>query len=560
MNFGFRGFVSLAAAVLMGLAGGALPLRPAMAEDLTIGMAQFPSNFHPNIDAMLAKTMVQFMIQRPLTTHDQEWQPICLLCTEYPTFDNGLVVVEPLPDGGQGMAVTYRIQPEATWGDGRPVTAQDALFTWEVGRHPQSGVSNSELYRRILSIDIIDDKTFVVHRDRVEFKPGSIDDFMLLPAHLEQPIFEDDPSQYRIRTTFDSDPLNPGLAFGPYRMAALETGSKIVLERNPTWWGRKPAFDRVTFKIIENTAALEANLLSGGIDMIPNLGLTLDQALAFEKRHGGDYNVLYKSGLIYEHIDVNLDNPLLRDVRMRRALLHAIDRDAVSRKLFQGKQPQADSSVSPLDWVYSDDIAKYPYDPAQSQALLEEMGWGEMKEGVRHNAAGERLTFEIMTTAGNRSRELVEQVLQSQWRQVGIDVRIRNEPARVFFGQTVSQRKFTALAMFAWISSPENVPRTTLHSDQIPNAQNNWAGQNYTGYRNPEMDELLEAISVELDRDKRKALWAKLQAIYARDLPALPLYWRADSFILPHWLKGVQPTGHQGVITLWIENWRSEGR
>ena len=165
-----------------------------------------------------------------------------------------------------------------------------------------------------------------------------------------------------------------------------------------------------------------------------------------------------------------------------------------------------------------------------------------------------------MTTAGNRTRELVQQVLQSQWRQVGLDVRIRNEPARVFFGETVSKRKFTALAMFAWISSPENVPRTTLHSDQIPSAENNWAGQNYTGYRNPEMDQLLEDISVELDRGKRKALWAKLQTIYARDLPALPLYWRADPYILPHWLKGVQPTGHQGVITLWIENWRSEGR
>ena len=74
---------------------------------------------------------------------------------------------------------------------------------------------------------------------------------------------------------------------------------------------------------------------------------------------------------------------------------------------------------------------------------------------MRHNAAGEPLTLELMSTAGNRTRELVEQVLQSQWQRLGIDVRIRNEPARVFFGETVAKRKFNAMAMFAWISSPK---------------------------------------------------------------------------------------------------------
>jgi len=178
---------------------------------------------------------------------------------------------------------------------------------------------------------------------------------------------------------------------------------------------------------------------------------------------------------------------------------------------------------------------------------------------VRHNAKGERLTIELMTTAGNRSRELVEQVLQSQWRAVGIDARIRNEPARVFFGETVSKRKFTGAAMFAWLSSPENVPRTTLRSDQIPSQENNWAGQNYTGFRNAEMDRLIDAIEVELDRDKRKALWSRLQRLYAEELPVIPLYWRAEAYVLPKWLSGVRPTGHQITTTMWVEEWR-DGR
>ena len=164
-----------------------------------------------------------------------------------------------------------------------------------------------------------------------------------------------------------------------------------------------------------------------------------------------------------------------------------------------------------------------------------------------------------MTTAGNRTRELIQQVAQGQWRQLGIETTIRNEPPRVFFGETTTKRRFTGLALFAWISSPENVPRSTLHSEEIPTEANGWSGQNFTGYRNPRMDQLLDAIEVELDRDRRAALWHELQRLYADDLPALPLFFRADAHIWPLWLDGVRPTGHLAPDTLWVESWRVVG-
>lgn len=126
----------------------------------------------------------------------------------------------------------------------------------------------------------------------------------------------------------------------------------------------------------------------------------------------------------------------------------------------------------------------------------------------------------------------------------------------MFFAESVTKRKFPHMALFAWYSAPESVPRTTLHSTQIPSEKNNWSGQNYPGYVNPRMDELIDAIEVELDRPKRVALWHELQQIYADDLPALPLFFRADAFILPKQLKGVEPTGHQDPTTLWVEQWR----
>jgi peptide/nickel transport system substrate-binding protein len=266
---------------------------------------------------------------------------------------------------------------------------------------------------------------------------------------------------------------------------------------------------------------------------------------------------VYEPGLVYEHIDLNLDNPILADPRVRAALIMGLDRDALSEQLFEGRQPVAHTSVNPLDWVYNDAVPQYQEDLAAAAALLDEAGWDRLQAGVRHNAAGQPLTLELMTTAGNRTRELVEQVLQSQWQRLGIDVRIRNQPARVFFGDTTSKRRFPAMAMYAWISAPENVPRTTLHSQEIPAAANGWSGQNYTGYRNPEMDQLIDAIEVELDREQRQAMWHRLQEIYAEDLPVLPLYFRANPHVWPLWLEGVTPTGHLNPSTLWVEDWRA---
>jgi peptide/nickel transport system substrate-binding protein len=527
-------------------------------DQLVIGTTQFPSTFNPNIDSMLAKSYVLAMARRPFTAYDADWRLVCMLCTELPTIENGLAVPETTPDGKDGVAVTYTIRPDAFWGDGTPITTRDVMFTWEVGRHPKSGVIPKEFYRSLYRIDVKDDRTFTLHFDKLTYEYNAINAFDLLPAHLEAAAFAD-PESYRNRSLYETDTTNPGLYFGPYLVSEVVPGSHVALTANPRWWGEKPAFRRVVVRVIENTAALEANLLSGAIDMVAGeLGLSLDQALAFEQRHGGEFNILYRPGLVYEHIDLNLDNPILKDRRVRQALVHAIDRDAISETLFGGRQPVAHTSVNPLDWVHAEDGPRHAYDPGKAAALLDEAGWGAMRGGIRHNAAGEPLRLEIMTTAGNRSRELVQQVLQSQWKQLGIDVRVRNQPARVFFGETVRKRQFPAMAMFAWISAPESVPRTTLHSDHIPSTENNWAGQNNTGFRNAEVDKLIEQIEVELDRDKRKELWRRLQDIYAEELPAIPLYFRAEPHILPKWLENVRPTGHQYPSTLWIETWRAE--
>lgn len=530
---------------------------PALAKDeLVLAMNQAPGTMNPLISSTLARSLVANMTARPLTAYDPGWKLICLVCTELPTIENGHARLVDLANGKKGLEIDFALKP-MVWGDGVPVTAKDYAFTVEVGKHPLSGVASAEFYNRLLKFEVKDDLHFTATIDRVTFDYNDWA-FVPLPAHIEKPIFDANPAEYRNKTAYDTDPTNKGLYFGPYRITELVPGNRIALEANPTWIGEKPHFKRIVFKIIESTAALEANLLSGNVDyVLGELGLTLDQALAFEKRHKDRFNVVYKPALIYEHIDVKLENPLLADRRVRQAILMSIDRKAISEKLFEGKQPVADSGISPLDPMYDPNGRKYPYDPAAAKKLLDEAGFREIRNGVRQSAKGERFSIELGTTAGNRIREQVAQVIQSQLRSVGIELRIKAEPPRLF-SESLNRRTFTGLAMYAWVSSPGGVPHSTLYSTEIPTEKNGWSGQNYPGYASPAMDKAIDAAEHELDFTRRRALFAEIQRIHSEDLPVLPLFFRVDPFVFPKQLKGVVPTGTLNSSTLWVEQWRWE--
>ena len=528
-------------------------------KELVIGFTQYPSTMNPIVDNMVAKTYVRAMTMRSITRYNHAWELECNLCLELPTFENGLARLQETPDGKPGVAATYELPADATWGDGTPLTTRDIQLTYDVGRDTSTGAINTDMYRRIYKLEIHDDTRFTIYVDRVTFDYNVLGDLYPLPDHIEREIFEADPYEYRHRTTYNADVTNPGLWFGPYLVAEAQQGSYLTMRKNPHWHGEQPYFDSITTRAIQNTSAMEANLLSGTIDMVAGeLGLQLDQALAFESRHGEKFNIVYNPGLQYEHIDVNLENPILADKRVRKALMYGMDREQMNQRIFAGKQPVAHTSVSPMDKVASDDVTTYSYDKDKAIALLEEAGWTEIRDGVRHNAAGEPLRIEIMSTAGNKTRELLQQIIQGQWKEIGIDLRIRNEAPRVFFGQTTRERRFSGLALFAWVSSPELVPRSTMHSTEIPTAENNYAGQNYTSISMPELDAAIEAVEEGLTREERLPHWETIQQIYSEELPVLPLFWRPNSYIYPLWLRGARPTGHLNASTNWVEEWTRE--
>ncbi len=542
----------------MGLAlAVAAVTRPAAAKDtLVIGVAQFPASLHPYIGAQTVQGYALGFALRRITAYDIEGKVACLLCTEVPSLQNGLAKLEDQPDGSKGLAVTIKLKPGLRWGDGVPVTARDILFTWKVGSDPNAGFANSHPWTRATSVDVVDDSTAVLHLARTFTSYALWDD--LLSEHVDGPVYEaaKAPGDYINHTVYNRDPLNPGLWNGPFLVTDYHSNDSVGFQPNPYWPGAKPGLKRITLRLLENTASLQANLLSGDVDMTPSgIGLSIDQAVSLEKTDSDRFRFIYQPALSYEHIEPNLANPILQDERVREALLRGVDVKAIVDRLFAGHADLARTFINGLDSHYDADLPLYGYDPARARALLEQAGWMPGPDGIRRNAAGERLSLEFSSISGNRVRELTEQVMQSQWKAVGIEVSIKNQPSRTFFGQLLKHREFTGLIEYAWTGEID-LPPIRLTTPYIPTAANNWGGQNYGGVSDPALDTAVDAAQYELDPVKQQALWTEMQRIYTTKLLSLPLYFRIDPEIVPAWLAGFEATGKQTSVTYWSENWR----
>lgn len=531
---------------------------------LTIGTSQEFDSLNQLVTTASAAHYLAHFTNRSLVQVNADWKWECHLCVEIPTRENGLVKI--LEEGGRKkLLATWKIKPEAVWSDGTPVTAKDFKFTWQVGLDNNVSVGERESYQRVEDIipDEKDPKTFVMKFKEVRYDYYYLSSFYVMPSHIEEPIYKKHKSQlgaYEKNSAFVADPTRLGLANGPYMVKEVKLGSHVTFVKNPKWYGKPAAIETITVKLIPNTQTLEANLISGTIDMINELGLSFDQAIALENRLKGDpalskeFKVQFEDSIVYEHIELNMENPILKDLQVRKALMHSLDRQKLVDALFQNKQKVAHTFVHPRDVFFSDQVTRYDYDPAKAGKMLDEAGWKMGARGYREKN-GQKLSLNIMTTAGNKSRELVQVFLQEQLKKVGVELTVNNVPARVLFGEITPKRQFPALVMFAQTSTPENVPASVMHSRQIPTKENGYGGQNYGAWKNKRVDEILDQAPSELDPAQRKALMAEQQKIFSEDLPHFPLYMRADVVVLPAKLKGYRMTGHLVLPSSWAEEW-----
>ncbi len=533
-------------------------------KEFKIGITQEFENLNPMIMSMVASVYLYAMVGRSLVALDADgkWYP--QLAKSIPSLENGgakFITVK----GKKTIQATWEILDKASWGDGKPVTCADFKLSRTIAESPNVGVASKEVFTQVDKIewDPKNPKKCTFTYDKARWNFNQLGGFYPLPKHLEESIFEKWKTKkegYQTNSLYSKEPTNPGLFNGPYVISELKLGSHLTFTPNPHFYGEAPKIQKIIVKLIPNTGTLEANLRSGQIDAVSSLGFSFDQAIGFEKKIKSEnlpYDMIFKTGLTYEHIDLDMSNPILKDVKVRKALVYAINREELTKALFDGKQAPAIHNLTKIDPWYTEDSSKitlYPYSKREAIKLLEEAGWKLGQDGVRVKD-GKKLSLPFMTTAGNKIRETVQTFLQSQWKAVGVEVIIKNEPARVFFGETMSKRKFGGLGMYAWTSSPESDLKPTFHSSQIPSNSNGWSGQNYSGWSSKKVDEICDRMEVEFDAKKRIAIAAEFLKQYTEDVPAIPLYYRSEIAVNPKALKNFRLPGHNFSETNEIEKW-----
>lgn len=524
-------------------------------ETLHIGISEFPVDLHPAYHPSPSKFALLGFAYRPFATYDKNNKQICLICDEDLSQKKTFRKFEI--KNQTEYHYKYKITEKAKWGDGTPISTKDILFTWEMSRAAGRSVTNQFIYKDIIKVITFNDHEFTfVFKDPI-CNQNYLNHFTILPAHIERPIFLKDPKNYVKNSLYMTDPTNPGLYFGPYLITSYKAEKKITYKKNPFWWKHDPVFKEIIIDNLNSTLLLEIQLITKKIDYIMGeVGLTIDKAKELENRVSNDFNFIYKPSLVFEKIDINHQNPILQNLDVRKAMLYGIDREGLNKFVFDGKQPVAQTCISPLEEICLPGIEHYNYNPELAKKLLDKAGWKEDKSGFRHHIeTDETLSIEIVSVKGDRTQSLIQKILRDQLNEIGFFVSLTSIPATEFYSQTLGKRQFKSLALYTEARGVNEVPYHRLHSSQIPDQSNYWTGFNYGGFHHKQIDVTLEALKNTCDTNLKLSRWQQFQQLYSDVLPALPLYFRTQTFIIPKWLKGLEPTGHSAPTSFWVEKW-----
>ena len=208
--------------------------------------------------------------------------------------------------------------------------------------------------------------------------------------------------------------------------------------------------------------------------------------------------------------------------------------------------------------MFDASVPAVPFDLPGARTLIAAAGWTPGGDGVCVDKNGQRLSIELLSASGFRLNQLELAVIQSEWKQACVETTLRFEPSRTLFGETAKHRSFPGLVMYTWTSLVGESADRTLGTDSIPTAANNWGGSNFTGFSDPAFDAQIRVSETELDAGAQRAAWAKMQQIYADQLPALPLFIMAIPGVIPTWLKGYGPSGTGQPFSQQAEAWHAE--
>ena len=497
-----------------------LALAPAaFAQTLTLLFPQEPGSLFPHFDLLSLAHEAQDLVFDRLFVVDEQGAYLPVLAAEVPTVANGGISAD-------GSVYTIRLREGPTWHDGTPVTSADVAFTWRVIIDRDLPIPTRTVWQDIVSIDTPDPQTAVVTFGATNISflgQAAFAGSFLLPSHLLEDV--DDLAN----APFHRAPVGNGA----FRLVEWQAGSFLRFERYDDYWAGPAHFASVVIRIVPGSEAQRTVLSRGEADLVLQVALT---ELPFIDGLA-DYERVSVPTFANWQLWVNNEDPVLADVRVRQALVHAIDRELIAETLLGGLS-QPDDAILPVShWAHADDVRRYPYDAAEAERLLDDAGW--VRANTVRQRDGRPMVVELINIAGQADRLQVVQAVQAFWRAVGVQAEIREVDAASFV-PTLSGGDFqTAYGFFGEGQEP---------------VWNLWLGTNWQRYGNQDALELLGTYGVTVEQEARRELAVAFQRRVAEDVPVIVLAPRPLLAVVRADLEGYAPTT---TSSLWnVHTWR----
>lgn len=463
-----------------------------------------------------------------LVSYDKDFNPQPSLATAWETSEDGLTI-------------TFHLRHGVKWHDGVPFTSADVKYSLEEiwkKLHARGRVTFAAV-REVLTPD---DYTVVLkldHPSPVIFSAVNAVEAQVLPKHLYA------------GTDVATNPYNTKpVGTGPFRFKQWDRGQFITLEKNPDYWDAgKPLVDKVVFRIIPDAASRSAALETGEVLYAPYNPVPLADVQRIKAlpdlvvdTHG------YEWQAPYYFIEFNLRRPELGNLKVRQAIAHAIDRKGLIDTVWYGFGKPADSPiVSSVTRFHAPDLPQYAYDPAQAEKLLDAAGYPRKPDGVRFSITLDHQPF-------NDTFANTDEYIRQNLKRVGIDATVRNQDLPTFLRKVYGDYDFDINGgQFSGYSDPQ-MGVLRQYSSKTIKAGIPWV--NASNYRNPKMDQVIEAIQAQGDGPQRVANFHEFQRIAQTDLPVLPLFEMQNFSVYSSRLGGVSQAPDGALSSLknvWIK-------
>ena len=424
------------------------------------------------------------------------------------------------------LTFTFKLRPNLKWSDGQPLTADDVVFTYNLifSADTKDFVSRyrANLEGFLQSVTATDPQTVVFKFSKI--LANFVDThcrYGILPKHILGS------ATPKALNTHDFFTKGPTASSGVFKFTRWDKGQQVVLERNDNYWAGAAHLDQYIWKVVTDAVVLAQQLKTGELDAGQPDASQFDNLKTVQTITALSH---INPGFVYYQFNLEptkAASKIFGDKNVRKALHTALDRTSMAKAVYFGQAVPADSVLPPTTWAYNPNVSpKYSFDKAAAEKMLEDAGWTKGSDGIRAKG-GVRMSFEVNTNSGNKVRENLIQVMQQQWKDIGVDA----QPRAIAFQTLVTQIRSTKTfqVILIGIANQDTDPdQTTLWTTKGIGS----AGLNGMSYSNPKIDELMDSALQSTDRAKRKPIYAQIQNILADELPAPMLFY-------PNYLWGI---------------------